>query len=107
MIAVPHVQGKVGIFAESIAGTLAYFTFIPAIIFLLRPPYNRNRFVRFHSAQCLVFWLAGISIAAVLRLAALVVILIPIFGPLLITLISFVFALALVMIWVVLAAKAF
>ena len=32
---------------------LAYFTIIPAIVFLLIEPYNRNRFVRFHSFQCL------------------------------------------------------
>ena len=30
--------------AENIAGMLAYFTIIPAIIFLLIEPYNRNRF---------------------------------------------------------------
>jgi hypothetical protein len=36
-----------------VAGMLAYFTIIPAIIFLLIEPYNRNRFVRFHSFQCL------------------------------------------------------
>ncbi len=39
--------------AENIAGMLAYFTIIPAIIFLVIEPYNRNRFVRFHSFQCL------------------------------------------------------
>jgi uncharacterized membrane protein len=39
--------------AENIAGMLAYFTIIPAIVFLLIEPYNRNRFVRFHSFQCL------------------------------------------------------
>lgn len=39
--------------AENIAGMLAYFTIIPAIVFLLVEPYNRNRFVRFHSFQCL------------------------------------------------------
>src|ERR1035437_4311421 len=38
---------------ENVAGMLAYFTIIPAIIFLLIEPYNRNRFVRFHSFQCL------------------------------------------------------
>jgi uncharacterized membrane protein len=38
---------------ENIAGMLAYFTIVPAIIFLLVEPYNRNRFVRFHSFQCL------------------------------------------------------
>jgi uncharacterized membrane protein len=39
--------------AENVAGMLAYFTIIPAIIFLVIEPYNRNRFVRFHSFQCL------------------------------------------------------
>lgn len=39
--------------AENIAGMLAYFTIIPAIVFLLLEPYNRNRFVRFHCFQCL------------------------------------------------------
>jgi len=39
--------------AENVAGMLAYFTIIPAIIFLLIEPYNHNRFVRFHSFQCL------------------------------------------------------
>jgi len=38
---------------ENIAGMLAYFTIIPAIIFLIIEPFNRNRFVRFHSFQCL------------------------------------------------------
>lgn len=39
--------------AENVAGMLAYFTIIPAIVFLLIEPYNKNRFVRFHSFQCL------------------------------------------------------
>src|SRR5580765_433971 len=46
-------RGKVGPLTENIAGTLAYFTFIPAIVFLVLDPYNKNRFVRFHSLQCL------------------------------------------------------
>ena len=33
----------------------AYITIIPAIIFLVMEPYNRNRFIRFHSFQCLFF----------------------------------------------------
>jgi uncharacterized membrane protein len=106
MFTLSRAQGKVGVFSECIAGALAYFTFIPATIFLLRPPYHRNRFVRFHSVQCLLFWLAGLSVAGALRLAAVVVILIPVIGPLLITLISVVFALALVTIWAVLVVKA-
>jgi uncharacterized membrane protein len=38
---------------ESLAGALAYVTFLPAIFFLLMDPYNKNRFIRFHSFQCI------------------------------------------------------
>jgi uncharacterized membrane protein len=38
---------------DNIAGMLAYFI-VPAIVFLLMRPFNRNRFVRFHSIQCLL-----------------------------------------------------
>jgi uncharacterized membrane protein len=44
--------------ADNVAGMLAYVTIIPAIIFLLVEPYNRNRFVRFHAWQCVFFNLA-------------------------------------------------
>ncbi|MGA3318968.1 MAG: hypothetical protein ABSC64_21335 [Candidatus Korobacteraceae bacterium] len=54
--------------AENVAGMLAYFTIIPAIIFLLIEPYNRNRFVRFHSFQCLFTCAALIVFQIVLSL---------------------------------------
>jgi uncharacterized membrane protein len=38
---------------ENLAGMLAYFI-LPAIVFLLVPPFRGNRFVRFHSLQCLL-----------------------------------------------------
>jgi uncharacterized membrane protein len=41
--------------ADNVAGMLAYVTIIPAIIFLVIEPYNKNRFIRFHSFQCLFF----------------------------------------------------
>lgn len=44
--------------SDNVAGMLAYFTFIPAIIFLVMEPYNRNRFIRFHSFQSLFFAVA-------------------------------------------------
>ena len=43
-------------------------TFIPALIFILRPPFNRNSFVRFHSFQCLLLWAVAIVVAIVLKL---------------------------------------
>jgi uncharacterized membrane protein len=56
--------------ADNVAGMLAYITIIPAIIFLILEPYNRSRFVRFHSWQCIFFniawWIlwAGLHIVA-------------------------------------------
>ncbi|HTW57643.1 MAG TPA: hypothetical protein VMD99_05930 [Terriglobales bacterium] len=107
MQTVVRAQGKVGALPENLAGALAYLTFIPAIFFLLRPPFSRNRFVRFHSVQCLLFWLACVSAAAALRLASLVLILLPLLGPLLVTLLYVIPALASVVIWAVLLVKAF
>jgi len=40
---------------DNVAGMLAYVTIIPAIIFLVMEPYNKNRFIRFHAWQCLFF----------------------------------------------------
>src|SRR5438270_3378698 len=42
---------------DNLAGMLAYF-FIPAIVFLLIEPYNRRRFVRFHSFQSIFLFVA-------------------------------------------------
>ena len=42
---------------DNVLGAVAYVTIIPAIIFLLLEPYNKNKFIRFHSLQCLL--LAG------------------------------------------------
>ena len=56
--------------ADNVAGALAYVTIIPAIVFLVIEPFNKKRFVRFHSFQCLFFCVAwtvlwiGLSIIA-------------------------------------------
>jgi uncharacterized membrane protein len=107
MQAVVRAQGKVGALPENIAAALAYLTFIPAIFFLLRPPFSQNRFVRFHSVQCLLFWLTCASTVAALRLASLILILVPVVGPLLVTLLYVIAAIASVVIWGVLFVKAF
>jgi uncharacterized membrane protein len=44
--------------ADNVAGMLAYFTIIPAILFLVLEPYNKSRFVRFHAWQSIFFTLA-------------------------------------------------
>src|SRR6516165_4024927 len=59
--------------AENVAGMLAYFTIIPAIIFLLIEPYNRNRFIRFHAFQCLFTAAALIVLHIVLSIFGYIV----------------------------------
>ena len=58
--------------ADNVAGMLAYFTIIPAIIFLVLEPYNRSRFVRFHAWQCTFFnvawWILWIGLRIVIHI---------------------------------------
>jgi len=49
------VQPAAGGLTDNVAGMLAYFTIIPAIVFLVLEPFNRKPFVRFHSFQCIFF----------------------------------------------------
>jgi uncharacterized membrane protein len=102
-----RAQGRVGALSENIAGALAYFTFVPAIVFLLLDPYSKNRFVRFHSVQCLLLCAAVGLFSIALKLASIVLFIIPMLGPLLVYLVSTVVGLAAVVIWVVLVVKAF
>jgi uncharacterized membrane protein len=55
---------------DNVAGMLAYVTIIPAIIFLVIEPYNRSRFVRFHSFQCIFFHIAWTALWIVLNIVA-------------------------------------
>ena len=52
---------------NNIAGALAYL-WITAIVFLLLEPYNRDKFVRFHSFQALFLGIASIAGQIVLAL---------------------------------------
>lgn len=49
---------------DNVAGMLCY-TFVLAIIFLLVEPYSRNRFIRFHAYQSILFGLAWAVLQAV------------------------------------------
>jgi len=102
-----RAQGKVGIFHENVAGALVYFTFIPAAVLLFMAPYNKNRFVRFHAVQSLLFDAAAVLLAFALKLGGLLLFIIPVVGPLVLVLISMFLGLAALVIWVVLVVKAF
>jgi uncharacterized membrane protein len=68
--------------ADNVAGMLAYITIIPAIIFLVIEPYNRSRFVRFHSFQCIFFTVAIVALHIAISIFAIVPLLIFITFPL-------------------------
>jgi uncharacterized membrane protein len=62
--------GVAGGMTDNVAGLLAYFTIIPAIVFLIIEPFNRNRFVRFHAWQSVFFNIAWIVLWVGLRIIA-------------------------------------
>ena len=78
------------------AGTLAYVTIIPAIIFLVVDPYNKNSFVRFHSWQSIFLGIAMFAIDMVLSF-------IPVVGWLLIPFVM----LGFLIIWIMAMMKAY
>jgi uncharacterized membrane protein len=61
--------------SDNVAGMLAYFTIIPAIVFLVLEPYNKSRFVRFHAWQCIFFnvawWILWIGLHIVVHIPLL------------------------------------
>ena len=81
--------------SDNAAGALAYVTIIPAIIFLVMEPYNRNSFVRFHSWQSIFFGIAFVALHIVFTI-------IPIIGWVLIP----VLALGGLILWILLLIKA-
>lgn len=92
---------------DNVLGAVAYITVIPAIIFLLLEPYNKNRFVRFHSLQCLmlaatwfVFWMANLVLAIPLTFLSFV-------GTFIQMALGAVIVLALAIAWIMAVIKAY
>jgi len=86
---------------DNVAGMLAYVTIIPAIVFLVMEPYNKSRFVRFHSFQCIFFHVAWFALWIALSIVAHI----PVLGWLTI-LIWPLIGLAGLIIWIILLLKA-
>jgi len=87
--------------ADNVAGMLAYVTFIPAIVFLVTPPYNQSGFVRFHSYQSIYFCVAVTAIQIALSILSLVPFLIFVTAPL-----HALVALGALIVWIILLLKA-
>lgn len=106
MQVIARAQGKVGVLSENVAGALAYFTIFPAVLFLFLEPYRKNLFVRFHALQCFLYTAAVVLLGVGLRLADYLLFVIPVLGPFLVVVIDVVAALAAIVLWFVLVAKA-
>jgi uncharacterized membrane protein len=90
---------------DNFLGACAYFTFMPALAFLLLDRYRGNWFVRFHSVQCLLLWLVSVAAAVLVRLLTLLLLFVPMLGPLLAVLFVTIAALAALFLWIVLVVK--
>ena len=93
--------------AENVAGMLAYFTIIPAIIFLLIEPYNRNRFVRFHSFQCLFVAVGLIVLDIALAIVSSILHFVPVIGWIFSAILWPLYGLAILGLWLLLVIKAY
>jgi uncharacterized membrane protein len=92
---------------DNALGALAYVTFIPAIVFLFVEPFNKSRFLRFHSFQCVFLSIMLGIIGLTLRIALLVLSMVPIVGRLVSVLLLAIVLLGCFILWVVLLIKAF
>jgi uncharacterized membrane protein len=108
--AVPAVvattQASGGGLTDNVAGMLAYVTIIPAILFLVLEPYNKNRFVRFHSFQSIFFAVGWIALWIGVMIISAVLAFIPILGHLIALLMWMVISIGFFVIWIILLIKA-
>ena len=103
----PAATASTGL-TSNVAGALAYFTFIPAIVFLVVDPYKNDKFIRFHSFQSIFFSVAfiGFSIAWTILSVILGMVSLGFLGGIMF-LLSLVIHLAFLGIWIFLTYKAY
>jgi len=92
---------------ENVAGMLAYITIIPAIVFLVIEPYNRNKFVRFHCFQNLFFFVGVIVLEIAVGILSAILRLIPVIGWMVTVLLWPLLGLAIFAVWILLMIKAY
>jgi uncharacterized membrane protein len=102
----PGIAGAEPLSRDSFLGAGAYFTVLPAIVFLAVPAIRHKRYVRFHSWQSVLFAAGTIIVAVLTRLAFAVLAVFPLAGFLLAWLVAGVVTLALVFLWIAIVIKA-
>jgi uncharacterized membrane protein len=61
----PPPQSAQSGLSDNAAGALAYVTVIPAIIFLVAEPYNKNPYIKFHAWQNIFLCIAWFAIGVI------------------------------------------
>lgn len=85
---------------DNTAGAVAYLTVIPAIIFLVIEPYNKNPFVRFHSFQSIGLTVVAIVLSIVVSIMGIIL------GYLLTSVLHMLLSLGLFIVWIITILKA-
>jgi uncharacterized membrane protein len=86
---------------------IAYITIIPAIIFLVMEPYNKDKFIRFHAFQSLFFHVAWFILIIAMMFIGIILGLIPVLGWILDILLWLVIGFGGFALWVFLLVKAY
>jgi uncharacterized membrane protein len=90
---------------DNVAGALCYVLgLITGIVFLVIPPYNQNKFIRFHAFQAIFFHLAFVAIYIAEMIVAMML---PWSLNVIISLIGMVIGLGGLAIWIWLIVKAY
>jgi uncharacterized membrane protein len=95
---------------DNVAGLLCYVLgFVTGILFLVLEPYNRNKFIRFHALQSIIFnvvWIGLMIVLSILSSIIVTVMHIWVFASL-VWLLHLVIWLAGLVLWIVLMMKAY
>ena len=91
------VLGNTGGIPDRVAAAVAYLFVLPAIFFLLRNPFRKNRFIRFHAWQSIL--VAAITLVIFALLFTMM-------GKVLVIFASFIIAVGWFILWLVLMVKA-
>jgi uncharacterized membrane protein len=92
---------------DNVLGAVAYITIIPAILFLVLEPYNKNRFIRFHSFQCLFLALSAFVLSMANMILSMVMGFVPVVGWIIGLLLGFGIPIALFVVWLLAVIKAY
>jgi uncharacterized membrane protein len=83
--------------SDNAAGAISYITFVPAIVFLVLPPYNTSSFVRFHAWQSIFLNITAFVVSLIISIVLAMAVF---FAPFAFLILSRLIWLAWVLIWI-------